>query len=211
MNAVINKKIRIFIKQPQPSLLPPPKENPLLSLLNLSNIINLRKSSIVNRYLSVPAPLIFPQSAMSYWFTWQIISVQLKWDTNDLIYIIILVILPNNLTVSEKHIIYRTIQNHKDGRNLIAPVLCYCLLKHLLVLLGRLLNGILIAGEGGEGRKLGGTVPHRHLGMALGHVVRQMNNIVVISHFFNFQFSNLPYALCPPICALRSLAVAPSS
>ena len=53
----------------------------------------------------------------------------------------------------------------------------------------------------GERRKLGCTVPHRHLRMTLRYVMRQINNIVVVIH----------YALCPPICLLRSMAVAPSS
>ena len=49
--------------------------------------------------------------------------------------------------------------------------------------------------------KLGCTVPHRHPRMMLWLVMWQIDDIVVMIH----------YALCPPICLLRSLAVAPSS
>ena len=47
-----------------------------------------------------------------------------------------------------------------------------------------------MASHGGKGCKLRGTVPHRHLRMALRHVMWQVNDIVVIIHFqclmFNF-------------------------
>ena len=62
-------------------------------------------------------------------------------------------------------------------------------------------DGIIIAGQCSKGRKLGCTVPHRHPRMMLWLVMWQIDDIVVMIH----------YALCPPICLLRSLAVAPSS
>ena len=68
-------------------------------------------------------------------------------------------------------------------------------------LTARFLNGCIIASQCGKGRKLGCTVPHRHPWMMLWLVMWQIDDIVVI----------VGHALCPPICSLRSLAVAPSS
>ena len=81
-------------------------------------------------------------------------------------------------------------------------------LKQFLILLCRLLDGLFIARQGSKGSKLGSTVPRRHLRMTLRYMMWQVDDIVVIIHF---QLSiSKSYALCPPICLLRSLAVAPS-
>ena len=65
----------------------------------------------------------------------------------------------------------------------------------------RILDGIFVTGQCGKGCKLGCSVPHRHPRMMFRLIVWQIDNIVVI----------VSHALCPPICLLRSLAVAPSS
>ena len=115
------------------------------------------------------------------------------------------------------------------------------------------LDGLIITRQRSERRKLGSTVPHRHLLMPIRNMMRQVDYVIVITHnsFFTFDTSPQPspkekglrrsrfftfhsslftlasrqppppprggsgwgsyFALCPPICSLRSLAVAPSS
>ena len=54
--------------------------------------------------------------------------------------------------------------------------------KKFLVLLCRLPDRLFIASEGSKGGKLSRTVPHRHLRMALRHMMWQVDDIVVITH-----------------------------
>ena len=53
----------------------------------------------------------------------------------------------------------------------------------------------------GKRRELGGAVAHRHRWMLFRHMVRQMEDVVVVVH---------GHSRCPPICRFRSFAVAPS-
>ena len=62
-------------------------------------------------------------------------------------------------------------------------------------------NGLLKAGQGGKGGKLGRPVCGIHPGMALRNGMGQVKDIVILS----------AHALCPPIWPFRSRAVAPSS
>lgn len=71
----------------------------------------------------------------------------------------------------------------------------------LVGLTGGLPDGGIVARQRGKGSELRRTVVERHLRVPLRHMVRQVDDIVV-GRF---------HALCPPICSLRSLPVAPSS
>ena len=61
-------------------------------------------------------------------------------------------------------------------------------------------DGGVVAGEGGERRKLRRAVMQRHAWVVLRGRMRELNDIVVFA----------AHALCPPIWPLRSRAVAPS-
>ncbi|MPN42658.1 hypothetical protein SDC9_190215 [bioreactor metagenome] len=65
---------------------------------------------------------------------------------------------------------------------------------------GGFLHRRFVAGQRGKGRKLRCTVQAGHGRMLFGNMVRQKENIVV----------RRVHALCPPICPLRWMAVAPS-
>ena len=61
-------------------------------------------------------------------------------------------------------------------------------------------DGGVVAGEGGERRKLRRAVMEGHSRMFWRIRMGQMDNVFIFS----------AQALCPPICLFRSLAVAPS-
>ncbi len=61
-------------------------------------------------------------------------------------------------------------------------------------------DGVAIAGQRGERRKLRRAIRNRHVRARRGDMVRQIYDVVI----------RLRHALCPPIWRLRSIAVAPS-
>lgn len=60
---------------------------------------------------------------------------------------------------------------------------------------------LVMAGQGGEGRELGGTVYHRHRLPGLGNVVRQVDDVVISTsnaiYFFNnrIQYLIIPFTI----------------
>ena len=68
----------------------------------------------------------------------------------------------------------------------VLPFFSFLFLETALCLLCRILDGIIIACQCGEGSKLGCSTPHRHLRMFLGNMMRQIDYIVVI-HIYYFQ------------------------
>ena len=99
-----------------------------------------------------------------------------------------------------EHDIQKPMLSRKMGRAKLFIVIFLCFVKEFIFLC-RIFDGIIITNQCGKGRKLGCAVPHGPLWVMLRYVMRLVDNIlVVVSH-----------ALCPPICLLRSLAVAPSS
>ena len=85
------------------------------------------------------------------------------------------------------------------------------LLLHLSLCI---INGGIISRQRSERRKLCSTRHHRHLRMFLRHMVRMVYYVIVIvCQIVNgkwYMVNCTSHALWPPICALRSFAVAPS-
>ena len=63
--------------------------------------------------------------------------------------------------------------------------MCIPFVIQTLITLCRIFDGVIVACQSSKGGKLCRTVPHRHLRVSLGNMMRQVDNIVVIIHHYS--------------------------